>query len=291
MHDAPRRLHETLRSTGAGKLEVVIGGRYSADKGQDFPAHYHNHLELLIYTSGHIECVVGAITPPAQRVQTAYATHEVRWSGSSTQVFTSRPGLIQVMPAGVVHADRALTAYSHCYVVLRSPPDAPSVTAPFCFMDDPDHSFEQVITGISSEWRSDGEHRERMLELLVAQLEILCLRLRSRVAPNESETLVRNAERLLEERYMQSPGIAQIASELGVSPSSLRSHFAAQREYSPKGYLQRVRLKRTLEIIRTSSLSLDEIAALMGYDSASHLSRHVKAATGLTPGQFRAGGP
>ena len=286
MHDAPRRLHETLRSTPLGKLEVVIGGRYSADKGQDFPAHYHNHLELLIYTSGHIECVVGAVTSTAQSDE--HTMREVRWNGSSTQTFTSRPGLIQVMPAGVIHADRALTAYSHCYVVLRSPPDALPVSAPFCFMDDPDHSFEQVIASISAEWRGESEHREQMLELLVTQLEILCLRLRSRVAPNAAETLVRSAERLLEERYAQSPGIAQIASELGVSPSSLRSHFAATREYSPKSFLQRVRLKRTLELIRTSSLSLDEISALMGYDSASHLSRHIKAATGLTPGQFRA---
>ena len=291
MHDAPRKLHETLRSTPAGQLEVVIGGRYSADKGQDFPAHYHNHLELLIYTSGHIECVVGAMTMNASSDGEAQPMHEVRWNGSSTQVFSSRPGLIQVMPAGVIHADRALTAYSHCYVVLRTPPDALPLSAPFCFMDDPDHAFEQVIAGISAEWRGEAEHRERMLGLLVAQLEILCLRLRSRVAPNAVETLVRSAERLLEERYAQSPGIAEIASELNVSPSSLRSHFAARREYSPKGFVQRVRLKRTLEVIRTSSLSLDEIAVVMGYDSASHLSRHVKAATGLTPGQFRSGGP
>ncbi len=261
---------------------MVIGGRYSAPKGQDFPAHCHSDLELLVYTAGQIECIVGGAFP-----RVAAHTQEVRWNGSSTQVFKSRPGLIQVMPAGVIHADRALTAYSHCYVVLRTPPDVPPVTEPFCFMDSPDHSFEQVIGAISTEWRAELEHRATMMELLTRQLEILAQRLAAHAPLEPNEVLVRNAERLLEERYAQSPGIAEIAAELEVSPSSLRAHFAALREHSPKAFLQRVRLKRTLEIIRTSSLSLDDIAALTGYDSASHLSRHVKSATGLTPGQFR----
>jgi AraC family transcriptional regulator len=47
------------------------------------------------------------------------------------------------------------------------------------------------------------------------------------------------------------------------------------------------RLDRARALLRETALPLADIAAACGYASASHLSRHVKAATGATPGQLR----
>ncbi|GAA1572807.1 hypothetical protein GCM10009804_31680 [Kribbella hippodromi] len=48
-----------------------------------------------------------------------------------------------------------------------------------------------------------------------------------------------------------------------------------------------VRLRHALAHIRNSTLPLQAIASLTGYNSASHLSRHIKAATGTAPGALR----
>jgi AraC family transcriptional regulator len=47
------------------------------------------------------------------------------------------------------------------------------------------------------------------------------------------------------------------------------------------------RLDRARALLRETTLPLADIAAACGYAGASHLSRHVKAATGATPGQLR----
>jgi transcriptional regulator GlxA family with amidase domain len=154
-------------------------------------------------------------------------------------------------------------------------------------MDDLDRSVERLVSAIAREWQTCQSNQKRMLELLVAQLQIICERLENDPAPSSAEQLVRRAERLLEESFTSAQSIAEVANQLNVSPSALRSHFANLRDYSPKEYQQRLRLNRALELVRTSSLSLEDIAGLTGYDSASHLSRHVKGATGSTPGQFR----
>ncbi|WP_132147799.1 helix-turn-helix transcriptional regulator [Kribbella sp. VKM Ac-2541] len=76
--------------------------------------------------------------------------------------------------------------------------------------------------------------------------------------------------------------------ELGISPSALRACFTRLRGTSPRTSLQNVRLRHALAHIRNSTLPLQAIADLTGYDSVSHLSRHIKSATGAAPGALRA---
>lgn len=284
MRDAPFRLQDTLGSNPI----LVAAGQYTAPKGQDYPAHFHNALEVIQYRSGHIECVIGGKSSGETMRDNDGQTFEVPLQGGiDPQVIRSDPGMVLVIPAGTIHADRALTAYSQFYLLIQTEPGVLQPSQPLTFMDDNNRSFEKIISSLEREWSGRAVRREGMVALLLGALEILCGRFEDESEPSELERLVQRAERLLEERFAESPNITQIALELGVSPSSLRSHFAKLREYSPKEFLQRVRLNRVLEMIRSSSLSLEEIALLTGYDSASHLSRHVKLATGLTPGQFR----
>ena len=278
---------DRLQTLGANPV-LVAAGQYSAPKGQDYPAHFHNALEIIQYRSGHIECVIGGKTSSETGRESNGQTFEVPLQGGpDPQVICSSPGMVLVMPAGTIHADRALTAYSQLYLLIQTEPGLLQLSQPRTFMDDNSRSVEKIISSLEREWSGRAARREQMVALLLGTLEILCGRFEDEPEPTETERLVQRAERLLEERFAESPNITQVALELGVSPSSLRSHFAKLRDYSPKEFLQRVRLNRVLEMIRSSSLSLEEIAVLTGYDSASHLSRHVKLATGLTPGQFR----
>jgi AraC-like DNA-binding protein len=102
-----------------------------------------------------------------------------------------------------------------------------------------------------------------------------------------AEQLVTQAERIFEERFAARIRIATVAAELGISPSALRASFARLRGTSPRTALQNVRLRHALSHIRNSTLPLQVIADLTGYDSVSHLSRHIKAATGSAPGALR----
>jgi transcriptional regulator GlxA family with amidase domain len=125
-----------------------------------------------------------------------------------------------------------------------------------------------------------------MIGLLMTQLDWM-LRDQSTAGAGPGERAVREAEWLFEERFARPLTVASVAAEVGLSGSALRAHFARQRNCSPADALQKVRLRQALALLSGSDLTLDRVAAACGYHSASHLSRHVKSATGRAPGKWR----
>ena len=126
-----------------------------------------------------------------------------------------------------------------------------------------------------------------MLELLAEQLACLLNRASSeKVLPGPVRTVLQ-AEWLMEEKCDQRLGLRDVARAVNVSASTLRGHFQRVRGFAPRDYLQKVRLDKAIGFLRTSTLKLEAVAELCGYDSASHLSRRVKKSTGKTPGQLR----
>ena len=290
MHDSPGFMHETLQPNA--QLRVIAAGRYSAIKGQDYPPHYHPALEIIVLQSGHAECIASTSRVPAVDVDDHLETFEVDWNRldapESQQVIDLQPSTVLVLPPHTIHADRALAPYSHYYLLLGVPPQARIPDAPLVFTDDLDRSLEHVLANIAREWHTQQSHRGAMLDLLLRQLWILSERLERHPVLSHAEQIVRRAERMMADTVAESQSIAEVAQALEISTSALRAYFSNLRGCSPKQLQQRLRMDRALELIRASSLSLEEIASLTGYDSVSHLSRQVKASTGLTPGQFRA---
>ena len=264
MHEALPQLHKTpSRQLPNAELRLLTASVHTAGQHQDFPAHRHEAWELILYCAGHIECVVAG------------------------KVFQTQPGMLLVIPPGTVHFDVALTAYRQFYVHVQSE-SAPAWLE--VYRDDAERTLLTLFTALAREWRGHAPGRTEMLWLLLRQLELLLVRKRCAPEPTAAELLVQAAERSLEERLGLSPSIKDIAAEVGVSPSTLRAHFARLRGLSPKAHLQQVRQRRALELVGSTSLSLSAIAELCGYDSASHLSRHIKRGTGRSPGTFRASG-
>lgn len=126
-----------------------------------------------------------------------------------------------------------------------------------------------------------------MLELLAEQLGHLLDRVSLETVLSRPAQIVVKAERVIEERCSQPLTILEVAKAVHTSDSTLRGYFQTVRGYSPREHLQQVRLGKAIGFLRTSTLKLDAVAELCGYDSASHLTRSVKKSTGQTPGQIR----
>jgi len=248
-------------------LPLRAAGQHRAPKGQDFPLHYHRTLELVMHRAGHIVCRV------------------LDSSGRERQLETF-PGCIIVMPAGVVHGDVARSAYQHDYLQLE-PLGFPQFNEVALYRDTPDHRLERLVTDLVVEWHGAQRGRETMVRLLLEQLLLTLEWVSLETVPDEAERRVRRFEGALEERYAENPSIRSLAGELGMGYSSLREQFSRRRGYSPKAFLKAVRVRRALELIGGSSLTLEEVASVSSFDSASHLWRDIKQATGQTPGDFR----
>ncbi|HEX4207498.1 MAG TPA: AraC family transcriptional regulator [Ktedonobacteraceae bacterium] len=256
MHKTPEHLHKTPKS----HLCLEEAGTWVAPRGKNFLPHQHSTWELIYYRTGYIRCPLGE------------------------EVYESQPGMLLLTPPHTVHAEIALTDYSNFWVQIDAPVDR---SWPRMCLDDTDHTFERLFGTIVRERASHTTGSQEMIFYLLGQLDIQLLRAQEQEQLSEAEQLLFKAERIIAERSSVSVLIKDVACELGCSPSFLRAQFMRLRGQSPKEYLQSVRLRRALGMLHHSESSLAIIAELCGYDSASHLSRNIKRATGKSPGSLR----
>lgn len=256
MHVSTQVLHKTPQS----ELLGIRGGAYEAPKNRDFPPHTHQHWEIIYYRSGWIGSVVG------------------------DEIYQSRPGMLVLIPPGVVHSELAWTSYSNYYIHVNADDDQPW---PATLYDDLDNSFGSLCRQIVSETNNRNLRHNDMLAALIAQLDILLQRSLAHDEMNDNEVMVKKVEQILNERFTTAVVIKDIAHELGVSVSHMRAQFVRLRGYTPMSYLQSLRARRAVALLHSSDLTLDLIAGMCGYHSASHLSRHIKQITGKSPGTLR----
>lgn len=101
--------------------------------------------------------------------------------------------------------------------------------------------------------------------------------------------LVRRLTRRIESGLPAPPGVAQLAAEFAMSPRTLARHVRAATGQSPLALVQSVRLNRARQLIESSRMSIEQVAAAVGYGDATALRRLMRKAAGATPSQFRAG--
>jgi AraC-like DNA-binding protein len=110
---------------------------------------------------------------------------------------------------------------------------------------------------------------------------------RSRTAPRRIDDCVSKAQAL----FAQKPGVdrsaREIASQLGVSYSYIRREFKQQTGLSPKQYCIEIRHRRAMELLRTTALTIKEIAETLGYSSTYHLSLEFTRRAGQAPTKWR----
>ncbi|MEV4346993.1 AraC family transcriptional regulator [Actinoplanes sp. NPDC049596] len=79
-------------------------------------------------------------------------------------------------------------------------------------------------------------------------------------------------------------GLARVA---GVSRATLARHFAAATGLSIAAFVTRTRMTIAADLLATTELGLDDVAARAGYRSTSAFGKAFRAATGVTPARLR----
>jgi AraC family transcriptional regulator len=87
--------------------------------------------------------------------------------------------------------------------------------------------------------------------------------------------------------YRTPPGLAALAREAGIHPVHLAREFRRRTGTTVAGYLRELRVEEALRRLRSTEAPLAEVADESGFADQSHLTRSVKAATGLTPRAYR----
>ena len=84
--------------------------------------------------------------------------------------------------------------------------------------------------------------------------------------------------------YVSIPELSKIAE---MSDVYFRKTFQSVFKISPKKYITRVRLERTVELMKYAFLSLEEIASACGFSTIQYFGRVFKSEFGETPAAYR----
>jgi AraC family transcriptional regulator len=108
----------------------------------------------------------------------------------------------------------------------------------------------------------------------------------SKFAPQRA---VSEALEFIHANYAREVTLADIASAVHLSPFHLARLFKQRLGVSPHRYLVQVRVDNARWLLSAGSgaRSLAEIASAVGFADQSHLTRHFKRVTGMTPSQMR----
>ena len=85
------------------------------------------------------------------------------------------------------------------------------------------------------------------------------------------------------ENYSQKITLEGLAKMVYLSPAYLSRVFKQETGMNFNEYLNRVRINRVKELLKTTDMKLAEIAALTGFSDEFYLSRQFKKATGVSP--------
>lgn len=92
---------------------------------------------------------------------------------------------------------------------------------------------------------------------------------------------------MIEDRLSEDLGLAELAQEVGLSQSHFVSQFRLSTGLSPHHYIVQRRVERAQSLLRSTKLSIDEVAIAVGFYDQSHLTRQMRHILGITPKYIR----
>lgn len=81
--------------------------------------------------------------------------------------------------------------------------------------------------------------------------------------------------------------LTHLTRAAALSPAHLTRLFHSQVGQTPMEYVWQQRVKRGVELLEFTGLTVEQIALRCGFKTSYHFSRRVKAITGRTPTQIR----
>jgi AraC-like DNA-binding protein len=209
-------------------------------------------------------------------------------------------GDLVLVPAGASHreetADDGRARLVWIGFTLDGSPTIPAALAHALSAGDYDGELQRLFAVVCSEHQGRAVAHAERAELALREILILLCRLhpsgemaepRASAKKARAPRLVQSAALTLTGNLAQPMRIRDLAHYHSLSPSHFAMLFRKHRGQTPRRFLQQARLEKATALLQAGELNVKEIAAACGYVDAAHFCHAFKAATGLTPKQFR----
>jgi len=155
---------------------------------------------------------------------------------------------------------------------------------------EPSDTSRRALDALLEEWQRNKMQDEQLQAALVRLLLVLKQEgkaLDPTLHPEPRDSLPRTINRLMSEWRGRTVVVGDLAKELNLSESRLRTLFKESAGIPLGSYLQNYRLNRAMALLRTTGLPIADVAEEAGFGSPQAFSRIFKKETHQTPRKYR----
>ncbi len=168
----------------------------------------------------------------------------------------------------------------------------PSATPYLLFHTGDDKSLSSLILNMHREYNYNRRYKETALQALASLMLVTLLRNHETdvIIPGMNPSVM-NEKTLLIIQYMQkhytTVTLQELASFFNYSDRQIQRIITTATGKSFSDNIKQMRMLKSRELIRSTTLSVSEIADYLGYYDASNFRQTFKKYFGLTPGEYR----
>lgn len=144
---------------------------------------------------------------------------------------------------------------------------------------------EQVLAGFLNRCDCCATPQELFAALQKLQHDLLNAALEKR--QNQAGQPVRLAKQYIQKNFATPLTLEEVSEAIGLSVNYFSTLFKRETGEGFMKYLTRVRMEEARSLLRDTRLPVAQIIPRVGYTDVKHFTHTFKAATGLTPGEFR----
>lgn len=210
----------------------------------------------------------------------------------------SLPGLVTLIPRAV-RAEVALRGVGEGALIYfeneRRVPDwlsKPAPREPVTFLDGVLASLARQILSSAGAGRRDEKYLAALANALLAQLRHVLTHPVDADRPRGSRSgllIARTAIQYIHQYLDAALTVQQLANECGLGVTHFSSTFKQTTGVTPHSYVRAARIERACELLRTTSLTIGEIAHAVGFSGQSHFCTAFTRERGITPSAYRQG--
>ncbi|MDR1723207.1 MAG: AraC family transcriptional regulator [Tannerella sp.] len=142
----------------------------------------------------------------------------------------------------------------------------------------------RAIQRIVNELEAKNRYYRYLVIMYYAELLILIYRhLSEAFLPICSNDAMKRALSFIGTNFCKQISVSGIAKQSGISERYLRKLFERHLKLSPLEYLNRIRVDKSIELLRNTEMSVKEVCYACGFGSPQRFSKIFKQHTGSTP--------
>ncbi len=150
--------------------------------------------------------------------------------------------------------------------------------------------IEPLIAGLIWEFNNKDEMGERMIAALTEQLLVELFRLQPEDRRSQEAKRIYSKilmiQQHIDQHFVEDMTVEQLAKANYISPDYLTKCFREVTGYTPKQYITANRLVYARKLLRTTDMTVDNVAFRAGFFNVNNFIRSFKQYYGETPGNY-----